>query len=121
MPVQDLGTITTKQKMIGVKLVAQDANGNVVPSFNGLSLTATPVGVVSFANQTQTSDLPADSTFTVDIVGQSVGQATIVADGQQGNFQPHFDTSFTIEVTLDPSTPGPPTTWIVTPGTIVSQ
>ncbi len=121
MPVQDLGTITTKQKMTGVKLVAKDDNGNVVASFNGLSLTATPAGVVSFANQAPTSDLPADSTFTVDIIGQAPGTATITADGQQGNFQPHFDTSFTVEVTLDPSTPGVPTQWVVTPGTVVSQ
>lgn len=123
MSLQNLGTITTKQKMTGVKFQAQDANGNPVVSFNGLTLAADQTSCVQFANQAQTSDLPAGSTFTVDIIGEavSVGPVTISATGMQGNFQPTFTTEVQIEVTLDPSTPGVPTNWVVTAGAIVSQ
>lgn len=122
MPTQDLGTITTLQKMVGIKLVAKDANENTVPSFNGLSLSALPANILTISNIQQTADLPAGSTFTFDVAALGpLGQATITADGQQGNFQPHFDTDFTIEVIADPSTPGPPTHWVGTPGTIEAQ
>lgn len=123
---QDLGQIQLNEKMTGVQLVAVDANTppDNVPSFNGLTLTATPVGIVSFANQAAspaTPTNPAGSTFTVDIIAENIGQVTITAQGQQGNFLPVFTTQFTIEVVANPNTPGPPVAWVVTPGTVVSQ
>lgn len=123
MPLQDLGIITTKQRMVGVKLVSQDANGNVVSNFGTPVLTADQASAVSFQNLVATSDLPANSTFTVDIVAGAVstGPVTITATGQQGNFQPHFAQQFQLTVVLDPSTPGPPTQFAVTAGSIVAQ
>ncbi len=118
---QDLGTLQLSQKMTGVLLVAEDAQGNVVPSFNGLSLSVNPPGIVSFANQATSPTTPAGSTYTVDIKAEAVGTATITAQGQQGNFLPTFSTQFTIEVVANPNTPGPPTQWAVTPGTIGAQ
>jgi hypothetical protein len=118
---QDLGTLQLSQKMTGVKLEAEDASSNVVMSFNGLSLSVTPAGIVSFANQSTSAALPAGSTFFVDILAENIGQATITAQGQQGNFLPTFTYQFTVEVVADPNTPGLPVTWVVTPGPIVSQ
>lgn len=119
----DLGTITTKQKMVGVKFVARDANGNAVPSFNGLALTSDQPSAIQLSNQQTLPDLPAGSTYTVDIAGiaASTGPVTITATGQQGNFQPHFTSLVTITVTLDPSTPGVPTHFDITPGTVEPQ
>ena len=65
---QDLGTLQLSQKMTGVQLVAEDAQGNVVPSFNGLSLSVSPAGIVSFANQATSPATPAGSTYSVDII-----------------------------------------------------
>lgn len=108
--------------MTGVKLVAKDANENSVPSFNGASLSVLPIGIVAISNIQPAGDSPTGSAYTFDIAALGpLGQATITADGQQGNFQPHFDTDFTIEVIADPSTPGPPTHWLVTPGTVSAQ
>jgi hypothetical protein len=120
---QDLGTITNLETMTTVKFVAKDDNGHVVPSFNGLQLTADQSTCVEFDNLVQTSDLPAGSTYTVDIKGTgiSTGPVTITAQGRQGNFQPLFTTPVTITVVRDPSIPGPPTNWVVTPGTVVSH
>jgi hypothetical protein len=123
---QDLGSITNLETMTGVEFVAEDGNGHIVPSFNGLTLTADQASCVEFDNLVAvaaTDTNPAGSTFKVDIKGKAVstGPVTITAKGQQGNFQPVFTTPVTIEVTLDPSLPGPPTNWVVTPGTIVSH
>lgn len=124
MPLLNLGSITTLQKMTGVKFVARDTNEDAVVSFNGLTLAADQPGSITFANKTVTPDLPAGSTFTVDLVATSTpssGPVTITATGQQGNGQPLFTTQVQITVTLDPSTPGVPTHWDVTPGAMVSQ
>lgn len=103
MPLLNLGTITTKQKMTAVKFQAQDADGNPAVSFNGLTLSVDQPSCVSFANQTQTGDLPAGSTFIVDILGASPssGPVTITATGEQGNFAPQFTTQVQITVTAD--------------------
>jgi hypothetical protein len=118
---QDLGTLQLSQKMTGVTLVAEDTKGNIVPNFGSPSFTVSPVGLVSFANLATSTALPAGSTFTVDILAEAVGQATVTVQGQQGNFLPTFTTQFTVEVVPNPNTPGPPTQWVLTPGTIVSQ
>lgn len=114
----DLGTITNLQTMTAAKFVAQDANGHVVPSFNGITLTSDQPNAIQIKNVTQTSDSPAGSTFTADIKGlaPSSGPVTITAVGQQGNFQPTFTTTFTITVVMDPSLPGPPVAWVATAG-----
>lgn len=122
----NLGTIQLNQKMTGVQFVAQDGANppNNVVSFNGLSLAASPTGIVSFQNQTAvpgTPTNPLDSTFTVDIVAQGLGTTTITATGQQGNGQPTFSTQCTITVVANPNAPGPPIAWSITPGTVVSQ
>lgn len=118
----DLGLITTKQKMVGVGFVAHDTNENQVPSTNNLQLTALPAGIVTFANLVEVSgDSPAHSAYTVDIIGVGVGSATITAQGQQVAFGANFSSTDTIEVTLDPSTPGLPTHWVATPGVILPQ
>lgn len=118
----DLGTITNLQTMTGVKFQAMDANGHVVPSFNGITLTADQASAVKITNVQATSDLPAGSTFTADVQGlaPSNGPVTITAKGQQGNFQPTFTTAFTITVVLDPSLPGPPVAWVATAGAVVA-
>ena len=122
MPLQDLGTITTLQKMVGVKLVAKDANETQVVSFNGLDLSVVPANFVQISNIQILSDLPAGSAFTFDVAALGpLGQVTITATGRQVNLQPTFSTSYTLEVITDPSTPGPPTHWVATPGTIVPQ
>jgi len=126
MPLQDLGQITTLQKMIGIKMVARDVNENEVFSFNGLQVSAVPANIVTLSNVQQAPDLPAGSAFTFDAeaigpLGGPTGQVTITCVGQQGNFQPLFTTSFTLEVIPDPSTPGPPTHWTGTPGTIAQK
>jgi hypothetical protein len=120
---QDLGQIQVNQKRTNVILAAHDTPGeNTVPSFNGLTLTATPPGIVSFANQTQTADLPAGSTFKFDIIGHVVGAVTITAQGQQGNFMPTFTTDLSFEVVADPNAPGLPDHWVVVdPGQTVAQ
>lgn len=118
----DLGSMQVGQKMTGVKLVAADSATPPVPlvSFNGLTLAGLPAGLVSFANQEGTSDAPAGSTFTVDILAIGVGQAVITATGQQYNFGPQFSTSFTVEVTAAAAPPDYPTQWVVTAGTALS-
>lgn len=123
---QDLGSITNLETMTGVEFEATDVNGHIVPSFNGLTLTADQASCVEFDNLVAlpaTETNPAGSTYTVDIKGKAVssGVVTITAKGQQGNFEPIFTTPVTIAVTLDPSLPGLPTNWVVTPGTIVSH
>lgn len=116
----DLGTITNLQTMTQVKFVAQDANGHVVSSFNGITLTSDQPSAIQIKNVTQTGDSPAGSTFTADIKGlaPSNGTVTITAQGQQGNFQPTFSTTFTIKVVMDPSLPGPPVAWVATAGSV---
>jgi hypothetical protein len=120
---QDLGSIQLNQKMTGVQLVAADGATppNPLVSFNGLQLSVSPAGAVTFANQTATPALPAGSTFTVDIIPALVGQAIITAQGQQYNFGPTFQTMFTIEVIAAPAPPDYPTQWLVTAGSVVSQ
>ena len=56
--------------------------------------------------------------FTFDLTGvaPSVGPVTLSIVGSQGNFQPTFTTTAQITVTLDPTTPGVPVQWAVTPG-----
>lgn len=117
----DLGTITNLQTMTGVKFVAQDANGHVVTSFNGITLSVDQASALTISNVQQTSDLPAGSTFTADIKGvaPTSGVATITATGQQGNFQPTFSSTFTITVVMDPSLPGPPIAWVATAGSVI--
>jgi len=109
--------------MTGVKIVAQDANGNVVPDFGNPQFTVDQPNSVSISNVQVTSDLPANSTFTFDIQSgvPSNGPVNITIQGQQGNFQPTFETVVQISVVLDPSTPGPPTQWAVTAGAVVSK
>ncbi len=117
---QDLGTITNLQTMTGVKFVAQDANGHVVPSFNAIAFSVDQASAIKITNVQATSDLPAGSTYTANIQGlaPSSGKVNITATGQQGNFQPTFSTVFTITVVMDPSLPGPPVAWVATAGTV---
>ena len=105
--------------MTGIKLVAKDANETQVVSFNGLNLSVLPPNVVQISNQQQAADVPPGSAFTFDVAALGpLGQVTITATGQQGNLEPTFSNSFTLEVIPDPSTPGPPTHWVATPGII---
>lgn len=104
---QDLGSISNLEKQTGVKLVAKDANGNIVPLPNAqVPIPAfSQQQVVSVANMIATDDLPANSTFTCDVIGgpnPSVGPVTVT-------------------ITLDPSIPGPATQLVVTPGVIGPQ
>lgn len=123
---QDLGTITNLQKMTGVKLVCQDANGNTVSLPNGqLPQPAfSQNAVVSVANMAPTADLPANSTFTCDVIGgpnPSTGAVTIEFQTHKANGTSGFTENVTITVILDPSIPGDPAKLVVTPGTIVHQ
>lgn len=123
---QDLGTITNLEKMVGIKLVSKDANGNVVPLPNG----QVPVPafdqqqVVSIANMVATSDLPANSTFTCDAIGgpnPSTGPVTIEFQTHNANGTQGYTENVTITIALDPSIPGPSTQLVVTPGTVEAQ
>lgn len=121
---QDLGTITNRTKMTGVKLVAKDVNGNVVPLPNGqLPQPAfSQNGTASVANMLATSDLPANSTFTCDVIGgpnPSVGPVTIEFQTHKANGTLGFTENVTITVAIDPSIPGDPSQLVVTPGPVV--
>lgn len=119
----NLGQLQVNQKMTGVKFQAQDANGDPVVSFNGLTLSVDQTNAITFANQAATTDLPVGSTFTVDIIPTAVtsGAATITAVGQQGNGLPTFTSQAQITVVANPNAPGPPVQWVITAGAIVSQ
>lgn len=124
--VADLGTITNLQRMSQVRIVANDANSNQVPVFNG----TTPAGLQLFANQTSITfenivpdpaASPVGSAFFADIVGQapSSGLVSITAKGQVDASGAVFNNVVaTITVIKDPSIPGPPAFWVITAGTI---
>ena len=88
MALQNLGTITNLQKMTGVLLATQDANGNPV-ALSGLPNPAADQSQsVSFANMTAVPNAtPANSQFTFDIIGTGVsnGAVTITIQTQQSN------------------------------------
>lgn len=127
----NLGSITNLQRMNGVSFVCFDDGTpqHQVPDFNGLQLVAfdsndNQSGAVTFENIIPDPLAnPAGSAFLADIVGQQVsnGPITIKATGQQANFGAFFVTPVSITVTLDPSLPGFPTHWVVTPGTITPK
>ena len=120
MSLQSLGTINTSQKMVGVTLAGQDANGNPVPYFN----TAINVdsGVVSIQN---IAIVPSSNPPVVsfDVVAASVGLATITvqANAVSNDNSTQFSQQVTVTVVQNPNVPGPATHFIITPGSIVSQ
>lgn len=123
---QDLGSISNLEKQTGVKLVAKDANGNIVPLPNAqVPIPAfSQQQVVSVANMIATDDLPANSTFTCDVIGgpnPSVGPVTINFQTHNANGTQGFTEPVTVTITLDPSIPGPATQLVVTPGVIGPQ
>lgn len=115
----DLGQITNLQKRVGVKIDTKDANGNTVPNFGLPNIQIQPPGSVSIENLVATEDLPAGSTFTLDIVSQTDASTvmggplavTLAVRGQQGDFKPQFTDTFTLSIVIDPSLPGLPTHW----------
>jgi hypothetical protein len=120
---QNLGSITNLEKMTGVKVVAEDSNGNPVPNFNGTPSISADIGGVAISNVQATADLPANSTFTFDITatGVSDGPVTLTVQGSKGPSLPLFTADLQITVTQDPSLPGLPVTWVATPGVISAQ
>ena len=124
MALRNLGTITNLQKMTGVLLATQDANGNPV-ALSGLPNPAADQSQsVSFANMTAVPNAtPANSQFTFDIIGTGVsnGAVTITIQTQQSNGDAGFSQQCQITVIEDPSIPGPPAQFVITAGTIVHQ
>lgn len=123
----DLGSILNTQKLVGVTLNPKDANGNIVANFNQPQVTVDQSANVSVGNIAQSAD---GKTITFDLIGKNptvdaggvANSAVITVTGQQGNFQPHYSSTFTLAVTLDPSLPGPPTHFdMVSPGTVEAQ
>jgi hypothetical protein len=125
MALQNLGSITNLQKMTGVLLKCEDINGNVV------ALPSAPDPIVdqqqsaSIANVTKVpNQSPDGSQYTFDVVGgpnPSNGPVTITVQTHQANGDAGFSQQMQITITEDPSIPGPPAQFVVTPGTIAAQ
>lgn len=122
---QTLNPITNLQTRQTVKVVCQDVNGNVVPLPNGQVPQASfsQNGVASVVNMVATSDTPANSAFTFDVVGgpnPSDGAVTIHLQTHKANGTSGFQEDLSIVVNLDPSIPGDPSQLVVTSqGTVV--
>lgn len=120
-----LTSITNKQKMVGLQLKTVDTNGNQVALPNSAPIPSfDQQGVVEVQNMTaDPSASPANSVWTFDIVGlqPSSGPVTISMQTHQSNGTAGFIKPLLIQVTLDPSIPGPAADFVVTPGQVVSQ
>ena len=126
MALQNLGSITNLQKMTGVLLQTQDANGNPVSLPGGLpQLSVDQSQSASIQNFAQVAGAtPANSQFTCDIVGgpnPSTGPVTITIQTHLANGDAGFSQQMQITVTEDPSIPGPASQFVVTPGSIGPQ
>lgn len=119
----DFGTMTNLQRKNGNILVTRDINNNWVVLPSPPIPQCSQNGVVTFANMAATSDLPLGSTWSFDIIalglpsgeGMTINIQTHLANGNAG-----FTQQVPLVVTIDPSIPGPPDHFDVTPGTNVT-
>lgn len=120
----NLGTITNLQTLRGIRLASFDDNSHEVPVDNGFQFSADQPGCIMFSGSgPDQAAVPAGSAFFIDIIGKqpSDGPVTITFTGQKPGSGAPFTSQAQITITLDPSLPGQPTNWQITPGTVVAQ
>lgn len=127
--------IQVNQKRVGAKFQAQDANGDaVVPQDGVLVLSVNQAGTLTFSGITALASaapgtdpdfplgFPAGSTFSVDIIGNSVSTgASIITAAGHASDGTLFQTQASIMIVANPNAPGPPVKWVITQGTVVLQ
>ena len=82
--------INTSQKVV-VTAIPVDSVGETAINFNPATWVTDKPTVATI------TDISADG-LTATVVAQGVGTAVITVTGQQGNFQPSYSTSFTVNV-----------------------
>lgn len=114
-----LAPLNVNQKRVAVRFSAQDPNQIYVPDFNGLALSVTPTGSLTFSNLRADPDptKPVGCSFLVDITGVAQGTSVITGTGQQANFGAHFTTQCSVVINPDPAAPGLPDHWEIADGT----
>jgi hypothetical protein len=82
--------LNTSQKVV-VTATPVDTVGATATNFNQAVWTTDKASVATI------TDISADG-LTATVVAQGVGSAMITVTGQQGNFQPNYSSSFTVDV-----------------------